>query len=138
VTGPPVDPQEVAQRLEAASPGYLDRVRKAARRLSVGAAGDPEARTVLEELRSAAALDLEPPVTAGSARVRAAKEAIRRLVGWYMRYVGQQVVVLGQTTARLGEILVDRADEVDEAVAALRSEVADVRRRLDGLERDRP
>ncbi len=114
-------------RLEQVAPGYLEQVRRATSRLVArrsGPSGDP--RDALAELEEAAAIDVEVPTLARRRAVRLVKVGVRALVGWYMRYVGQQVTALGQSTARLGAALVEASEDLSR-----RGE--DLSRRTDGL-----
>jgi len=127
-----------AARLERNAPGYLDRVRRATARLAArdGLAGDP--RIALESLRDVAVIDVEVPTVSARREVHLVKVMIRRLIGWYLRFVGEQVTVLGQATVRLGATLVERTDQLGDETASLQRDVAAITARVEALERGRP
>jgi BMFP domain-containing protein YqiC len=62
------------------------------------------------------------------------KEAVKRLCRWYLRYLGNQVVVLGRATARLGELLVERIDALEDTTGAMRRDVDQLAQRVEQLE----
>jgi hypothetical protein len=136
VTTPTAADLESAQaRLEGRSPGYLERVRRSTSRLAArdGVLGDP--RIALESLRDVAVIDTEVPTVSSRREVHLLKVVIRRLIGWYLRFVGAQVSVLGQATVRLGTSLVERTEQLGDETATLQRDVAALRARLDALER---
>jgi hypothetical protein len=138
VTAPLPDVREASARLEATAPGYLQQVRRAAARLSVRQAGSADLHAALAELDDAACLDLDPPTASTTAQVRVAKDVTKRLVGWYVRYVGDQVAVLGTTTGRLGRLLADRIEGLEADTRRLETEIARLAARVERLERDGP
>jgi hypothetical protein len=122
-------------RLEAIQPGYVERVRRATSRLAArpGALADP--RIALDALADVATIDAVVPTGSARRSVRLAKLVIRRLLGWYLRYLGAQVTVLGQATVRLGAALVERTEELGDETAKLQRQVTAMAERLDALER---
>ena len=136
VTPPTAQDLEPAQaRLERSAPGYLERVRRATSRLAAreGVLGDP--RIALESLRDVAVIDPEVPTVSSRREVRLLKVVIRRLIGWYLRFLGAQVTVLGQATVRLGTSLVERTEQLGDETAGLQRDVAAIQARLEALER---
>jgi len=136
VTPPTARDLEPAQeRLERNAPGYLERVRRATSRLEArdGVQGDP--RIALESLRDVAVIDAEVPTVSSRREVHLLKVVIRRLIGWYLRFLGAQVTVLGQATVRLGTSLVERTEQLGDETAALQRDVAAIEARLEALER---
>ena len=66
------------------------------------------------------------------------KLVIRKLIGWYVRFLGQQVSLLGQAAARLGLMVADRLDQFEAEQgaerAALAAQVAALEARVAELE----
>jgi hypothetical protein len=127
--------------LTAVSPedaDYVERARRAATRLSVRSPSDPDVRLALVDVQDAAAVDVDVPTTSADPRAHMVKQATKRLVGWYFRYVGQQVTVLGNATARLGELLVERTEGLQTSLQRLEKDLSELAARVERLERDRP
>ena len=114
---------------------YVAEVRAAMGRLSARTAegGDPEAALALVE--HAAAVDVDAPVASAAPAGRYVKVGIKRVAGWYLRYLGEQVADLGKATAELGAALVERTDRLEDANAATMAELAALRARVEDLER---
>jgi hypothetical protein len=70
-----------------------------------------------------AVVDVEAPVRAGPRSRRLVKTVVKKLVGWYVRFLADQVGVLGRTAARLGTAVAERLERLDAEQAALRAEV---------------
>lgn len=129
-----------AERL-AADPGfpaaYLARVRAAAARLAVTDGVQDDVRSAALLLEQQAVIDLEVPVASRTLPQRLVKQVVRKLVGWYVRFLGHQVGILGQATARFALLVAERLDRVEAAqtaateaqaarLAALESRVAEL------------
>ncbi|HWG74296.1 MAG TPA: hypothetical protein VG184_09605 [Acidimicrobiales bacterium] len=155
---------EAADRLEAVAPGYLERVRQATGRLAVRArpagvgghedatpdapaherrgadAGGPldtgagAARLALLAVEDAATIDVDVPVASRQRAAQPLKAGVKRLVGWYVSYLGQQVTVLGRSVTRLGAVLVERTEELDARTEAISGDVARLAERIERLE----
>ncbi|HLF41131.1 MAG TPA: hypothetical protein VI854_06605, partial [Acidimicrobiia bacterium] len=69
---------------------------------------------------------------------RLVKYTVRRLVGWYVRFLGQQVSAIGQASSRLGLAVAGRVEQLEADQAAGRQELLDelaaLRRRVAELE----
>jgi len=116
-----------AERL-AAEPsfpaGYLARVRTAAARLAVTEGGRGDVRSAALLLEQQAVIDIEVPVASRTLPQRLVKQVVRKLVGWYVRFLGHQVGVLGQATARLGLAVAERLDRLEAEQSAERAVIA--------------
>ena len=116
-----------AERL-AAGPGfptpYLSRVRLAAGRLAVTEGGRDDVRSAALLLEQQAVIDLDVPVAGRALPQRLVKQTVRKLVGWYVRFLGDQVGVLGQAAARLGMAVADRLDGMEATESAERAAMA--------------
>jgi hypothetical protein len=134
VTSPP-DLTPAAARLERAAPGYLDRVRQATARLAARPGNSNDPRVALEALGDVATIDVEVPTASTRRSVSLLKRGTRRFLGWYLRYVGGQVTVLGQATTRLGAALVERTEQLGDETAKLQRDIQVISDRLDALER---
>src|ERR1700681_386349 len=85
-----------AQARALAPDSGLDAIRAAAAGLAALDVDPDDPRAALALLRRH--VDIDTDVPAGS-RLRGAalvKRSVKRLIGWYLRYVGQQVTLLGQ------------------------------------------
>ena len=117
---------ESAQELEGSAdfPGdYVRQVRSATGALGVSAAGDDPVRQAALLLEYQAAVDIEAPVRDPRRSRRLVKGVIRKLIGWYIRFLGDQINVVGRTAARLGLATAERLERLDADHAALRAEV---------------
>jgi hypothetical protein len=123
-----------AAELERQAPGYLERVRTATTRLAArpGAQGDP--RVALEGLAEVTTIDVDVPTMSQRRSVHVLKVAIRRLLGWYLRYVGGQVTVMGQAVNRLGVTLVERTEQLGDDTVVLQRELRSLGQRVSRLE----
>lgn len=118
---------------------YVARVRTAAAAMSLRAtAGDDGLRSAAFALEAGSRIDVDVPLGGASRSRRLVKAAVKRTVGWYLRFVGDQVSGLGQSAARLGLAVADRVERLDADQAALRAEleaeIARLRARVDELE----
>jgi hypothetical protein len=130
-----------AARVEA-EPGfpaaYLARVRTAAGRLAVTEGDRDDVRSAALLLEQQAVIDVEAPVASRSLPQRLVKQLVRKFIGWYVRFLGHQVGVLGQAAARLGLVVAERLDrmEADQSAerAAMAARVAALEARIAELE----
>lgn len=116
-----------AERL-AADPGfpaaYLARVRTAAARLGVTEGVQDDVRSAALLLEQQAVIDVEAPVASRTVPQRLVKQMVRKLVGWYVRFLGHQVGTLGQATARFAVVAAERLDRIEAAQSAEREAMA--------------
>jgi hypothetical protein len=122
-----------AERLEAVAPGYLERVRELAARLGVAQAGD-DARGALAVVEDLAVIDVDAPTASTLMPVGWLKAVIKRLVRWYLGYVGRQMTAFGQAVADLGGLLLERTEAVESATTALRADLDELGQRVRSLE----
>jgi hypothetical protein len=130
-----------ADRL-AASPEfpaeYLARVRTAAARLAVTEGERDDVRSAALLLEQQAVIDVEVPVASRTLPQRLVKQVVRKLVGWYVRFLGHQVGILGQATARFALVVAERLDRLEAAqaaaAAAQAAEIAALQARVADLE----
>jgi hypothetical protein len=135
------DVQAEARR-RAGEPGfptaYVARARTAAARLAVTEGDRDDVRTAALLLEQQAVIDVEVPVASRALPQRLVKLAVSKLVGWYVRFLGHQVGILGQATARLGLAVAERLDRIEAAQTAEReamaAEIAALKARVAELE----
>jgi len=136
-------------QLTSADAGYLNQVRGEVARLrrrsngNGNILGEPhqldvaDGDTVIDivaDLDDMAVIDADVPTISRRRAGRLVKRLVKSLIGWYLRYLAQQVTVLGQTTARLGSALALRADRIEDATTGLGEDLARLRDRVDRLE----
>jgi hypothetical protein len=117
---------------------YLARVRTAAARLAVTEGVQDDVRSAALLLEQQAVIDVEVPVASRTLPQRLVKLAVRKLVGWYVRYLGHQVGILGQATARFALVVAERLDRIEATQtaerAAMAAEIAALQARVAELE----
>jgi hypothetical protein len=121
-------------RMETVAPGYLEKVRAAARRLGVTKAGNDDAREAMRAVEELADIDLAVPTASTYPGGRQAKEAIRRLVGWYLSYFGKQVLAFGYAVSHLGAVLLERTEQLEVTTRRMESDLARLTARVAELE----
>jgi hypothetical protein len=134
-------PDLSAQRVAAAethlatiAPGFLERVRDLAGRLAPRYLDGSDARAALATVEDMAVIDLDVPTASRRPLAPLVKKAIKRLISWYLSYVGRQLSGFGQAVAHLGGILVDRTEQLEGITASLQREVARLADRIAQLE----
>ncbi|HEV3363980.1 MAG TPA: hypothetical protein VG795_07545, partial [Acidimicrobiia bacterium] len=114
------------------------RVRKAAARFAVTEGVQDDVRSAALLLEQQAVVDLEAPVAARTLPQRLVKQVVRKLVGWYVRFLGHQMGILGQATARFALVTAERLDRIEAAQSAEReamtAEISALKARVAELE----
>jgi len=131
-----IDPAAIrtaAEALAEADPGYVERIRTAAARLAAREASPGDAPGALLVLEDSATIDVEVPVASTTRAGTLVKTGVRRVSRWYLRYVAEQVTLLGQATVRLGTALMERTDELTMTIDRLDRANTMLRHDLDGL-----
>jgi hypothetical protein len=124
-----------ARRLDRHHEPYLARIRRATSRLGYSEVAEDDLRGALLVVEDHARIDLDVP-TASRRRVGTmAKRGIKRLLGWYLRYVGDQVTLLGHALVRLGSAVIEHTERLEETTGSLAAEVAALSARVDELEK---
>jgi hypothetical protein len=113
----------------------LERIRAATARMGTRDADQDDARAALATLEGLVEIDLDVPTGSRRRSTGLLKGAIKRLIGWYLRYVGHQVTLVGQAVVRLGTVLTDRTETLERKVAGDRRDVEDLAARVARLER---
>lgn len=102
----------------------LARIRTAAARLAPDHAPTGDLRQAALLLERQAVVDLEVPTASAVPGVALVKLVLKKLMIWYLRFLGHQITSLGQATARFGLAVAARVDSVEADVAALQERVS--------------
>jgi len=124
-----------AERLTAAADfpaPYVSRVRAAAGRLAVTEGDRDDVRSAALLLEQQAVIDVEAPVASRTLPQRVVKLLVRKLVGWYVRFLGHQVGILGQATGRFAMVVAERLDRLEADQTAERAAMSDRIAALEG------
>ena len=116
-----------AERLAAGAgfpAAYVARVKAAAGRLAVTEGGRDDVRSAALLLEQQAVIDVEAPVASRTLPQRLVKQMVRKLVGWYVRFLGHQVGILGQATGRFALAAAERLDRLEATQSAEREAMA--------------
>lgn len=125
---------EAAARIEQLAPGYLDQVRQASGRLARHGSDFDHVRSLVADVNDAAQIDVEVPTRSRLRAGRVLKTAIKRLVGWYLRYLGDQVAQLGEAVVRLGDAVAERSETIEGRTKRLELDLATLEGRVARLE----
>ena len=121
-----------AARARAEEPSFPDakvqRIRAAAARLAASEFRPDDLRHGALLLERQATIDLQVPTASRVPGVSLVKRVLKQLMIWYLRFLGHQISAFGQATARFGVTVANRVDALD-------GEVAELRRRVEELER---
>ena len=117
-----------AAAARAAEPDFpgttIDRIRAAASRLAASEFRPDDLRHAALLLERQATIDLQVPTASRVPGVSLVKRSLKKLMIWYLRYLGHQISSFGQATARFGVTVANRVDELEAEVAQLRERVA--------------
>jgi hypothetical protein len=117
---------------------YLARVRTAAARLAVTEGDRDDVRSAALLLEQQAVIDVEVPVASRTLPQKLVKQVVRKFVGFSVRFLGHQVGILGQATARFALVVAERLDRIEAAQAAAQAaqaaEIAALQARVAELE----
>lgn len=124
-----------AAATRATSPDFptavVDRIRSAGARLAAGEFRPDDLRHAALLLERQATIDLQVPTASRVPGVSLVKRSIKKLVIWYLRYLGHQISAFGQATARFGVTVANRVDAIDDDVVELQRRVERIESRLD-------
>jgi hypothetical protein len=102
----------------------LQRIRAAASRLAASEFRPDDLRHAALLLERQATIDLQVPTASRVPGVSLVKRTLKKLMIWYLRYLGYQITSFGQATARFGVTVANRVDGLEAEVAELRDRVA--------------
>jgi hypothetical protein len=110
-----------AASARAATPDYpaafVARARTEVQRLGAFEVAADDMRGALLLLEQQVAIDPVVPVASHRQPVGATKTVLRKLMLWYMRYVADQVTVVGQAVTRFGGAVAARVEELEAQTA---------------------
>jgi len=106
----------------------VQRFRAAASRLAASEFRPDDLRHGALLLERSATIDLQVPTASRVPGVSLFKRALKKLMIWYLRFLGHQISAFGQATARFGVTVANRVDALD-------ADVAELRDRVEALER---
>jgi len=113
---------------------YIEKVRKATKRLRSYETNPEDVRGALQRVREVSGFNVEVPVLSARREVQFVKTGVKRLSGWYMAYLAAQLNAFGATIVRLGETLVSRVEDLERNGDELAARVGAVEARLSRLE----
>lgn len=108
----------------------VQRFRAAAGRLAASEFRPDDLRHGALLLERQATIDLEVPTASRVPGVSLVKRTLKKLMIWYLRFLGHQISAFGQATARFGVTVANRVDALDDEVAELRGRVEAIEQRL--------
>jgi hypothetical protein len=110
------------------------RVRAAAARMAASEFRADDLRTAALFLERSATIDLQVPTSSRVPGASLVKRVLKKLMIWYLRFLGHQVTAFGQATARFGVTVANRVDGVETDVAELKADLARLQDRVAQLE----
>lgn len=113
---------------------YLERVRRATRRLSSPDLPVGDVRAAIGATADAAAFNVDAPTASARPEGRLAKQAVKRAVRWYMRYLSEQLADFGRAVLRTAEALADRVELLEGLAHQQEAHLAALERRLAEVE----
>jgi hypothetical protein len=125
---------EAARAQDGQHEPYLARIRRATARLGPYNVAPDDLRGALLAVEDHARIDLNVPTSSSRKTAAMSKVAVKRLIGWYLRYVGDQTTLLGHAMVRLGSGLVEHTERLEETTGTLAADVAALSARVDRLE----
>lgn len=93
-----------------------------------------DVRGALRQLEACVDIDVDVPTASQRRSVATVKGTVKRLVGWYLHFVGEQVSAFGYATVALGRTMAERVEHIEVGAEAVRSEVGELRDRVERLE----
>lgn len=108
----------------------IARIRAAAARLAASDYRPDDLRHAALLLERQATLDLHVPTASQVPGVALVKQVLKKLMIWYLRFLGHQISAFGQATARFGVTVSNRVESIE-------SDVAELERRVAALEASR-
>jgi hypothetical protein len=115
---------------------YLAKIRRATARMGSRDVAADDLRAALLVVEDHASIDLDVPTASSRKAVALTKVAVKRLIGWYLRYVGDQATLLGQAMVRLGSGLVEHTERLEHTTGTLAADVAALSARVERLEQE--
>ena len=114
---------DATSRLEASSPGYLARVRRQAAALARPATEKERARRAIAVTVETAHINPNVPFASANLVGRLLKRVIGTLVRFYVLHINSQVVEFAESSAWMGQSLLDYTESLEKEVVALKARV---------------
>lgn len=125
---PPVARPGAVAGLSSADQSYVDQVRRATHRVGSPDLAPGDARGAIGAAAELVGFDVDAPIWSARPEGRLAKQAIKRAVRWYLRYLADQLTDFGQAVIKAADAVTGRVESLEEA-----TRTTDMR--LDALER---
>ena len=102
----------------------IARIRTAAGRLAASEYRPDDLRHAALLLERQATLDLHVPTASRVPGVSIVKQVLKKLMIWYLRFLGHQISAFGQATARFGVTVSNRVEGIEADLSDLQARVA--------------
>lgn len=116
--------EAAAARLEEIAPGYLDRIRRRAADLGVPRTPLDRARRAVDLVEETSHINPAVPVSSTKRTGRVLKQGVGKLTYFYIRFIADQVVDLGESSSWMGTALCDYVAGLEAEVRSLSERVA--------------
>jgi hypothetical protein len=113
---------------------YIEKVRKATKRLRAYETNPEDVRGALQQVRDVSGFNVEVPILSARREVQLVKTGVKRLSGWYLGYLAAQLNAFAATVVRLGETVASRVEDLEHNGDELAARVGAVEARLNRLE----
>ncbi len=113
---------------------YIEKVRKATRRLRAYETNPEDVRGALQSVRTVASFNVEVPVLSARREVQLVKTGVKRLSGWYLGYLAAQLNAFAATVVRLGETMASRVEDLERNGDEMAARLGAIEARLNRLE----
>jgi hypothetical protein len=113
---------------------YIEKVRKATKRLRAYETNPEDVRGALQAVRDVAGVNVEVPIVAPRREVQLVKTGVKRLVAWYMGYLAGQFNVFSASVVRLGETVASRLEDLERNGDEMAARLGALEARLNRLE----
>lgn len=102
----------------------ITRIRAAAARLAASEFRPDDLRHAALLLERQATLDLQVPTASRLPGVSLVKRTLKKMMIWYLRFLGHQISAFGQATARFGVTVSNRVEGLEAELEDLKQRVA--------------
>ncbi|MGI8758082.1 MAG: hypothetical protein ACR2K0_02120 [Acidimicrobiales bacterium] len=93
-----------------------------------------DVRGALRQLEACVDIDVDVPTASQRRPVAKVKGTVKRLVGWYVHFVGEQVSAFGYAAVALGRTMAERVEQIEDGAEVSRCELDELRTRVERLE----
>jgi hypothetical protein len=113
---------------------YIEKVRKATKRLRAYETNPEDVRGALQAVRDVAGFNVEVPIVSPRREVQLVKTGVKRLSAWYMGYLAGQLNAFSARVVRLGETMASRLEDLERNGDEMAARLGAVEARLNRLE----